>query len=194
MKIGITGHTRGLGLAISQHMISQDHEVIGFSRSTGYDISIEEHRNKIIDIAKTCDIFFNNAHDELAQCHFLTALSDSVSVITSGSMASEYTDISGDNAQYRISKQQIQQIHVMMKRGTSKPMLLLRMGYLEDKDEISTISYSDIISAIDYWIEHPRVTMIEFDNHSDYYKEMLITHPKLIEYMKQSFAKFIGQF
>ena len=48
-KVAITGHTRGAGKEIARYYKSHGFEVIGFSKSTGYDISDPEIRAKIID-------------------------------------------------------------------------------------------------------------------------------------------------
>jgi NAD(P)-dependent dehydrogenase (short-subunit alcohol dehydrogenase family) len=61
MKIAITGHTRGLGLAISHQFTSAGHQVVGFSKSTGYDIT--KDRSIILEQSNDCDIFVNNAYD-----------------------------------------------------------------------------------------------------------------------------------
>jgi hypothetical protein len=61
MKIVITGHTQGLGLAFYSYF--KDHEVIGFSRSNGYNIADPLSRSKILDELKTSDIFINNAYN-----------------------------------------------------------------------------------------------------------------------------------
>jgi len=59
MKVAITGHTKGIGLAIAG--LYPDH--IGFSRSNGYDISDPEHRKLILTEVEECDVFINNAFD-----------------------------------------------------------------------------------------------------------------------------------
>jgi len=61
MKIAITGHTKGIGKALSE-VFGQDHEIIGFSRSNGYDITKQEIVDKIIHEIKDCDVFINNAY------------------------------------------------------------------------------------------------------------------------------------
>ena len=61
MKIIITGHTRGIGLACYNHF-SQNHECIGVSRTNGYDISKEDDRKKIIALSADADMFINNAY------------------------------------------------------------------------------------------------------------------------------------
>lgn len=62
MKVAITGHTSGIGKAIFE-VLSVNHDVIGLSRSNGYDITSDLDRLKIIDAVYDCDIFINNAFD-----------------------------------------------------------------------------------------------------------------------------------
>ena len=64
MHIVITGHTKGLGQSLLKHFESMGHTVQGFSYSTGFDINVAEHREKIIEEAETADIFVNNAWGE----------------------------------------------------------------------------------------------------------------------------------
>ena len=71
MKVAITGHTKGIGAAIHTWLSSQGHEVIGFSRSTGYDISNEEIQKQIVNLASDCDLFVNNAFAGSAQSNLL---------------------------------------------------------------------------------------------------------------------------
>jgi hypothetical protein len=58
MRIGVIGHTRGLGKEIYQ-TLSKKHEIFGFSRGNGYDIKNHtEIINQIIDF----DCVINNAY------------------------------------------------------------------------------------------------------------------------------------
>lgn len=64
MKIGITGHSDFLGKGLFD-FLSKNHEVIGFSRSNGYDLKNYE---KILDDVKDMDVFINNTyHSEYQQ-------------------------------------------------------------------------------------------------------------------------------
>ena len=72
MKIGITGHTKGLGHAFFNLFKSQGHEVVGFSRSNGYDIV--EKIDDIISTVKDFDMFINNAYAPIAQTELLSRL------------------------------------------------------------------------------------------------------------------------
>jgi NAD(P)-dependent dehydrogenase (short-subunit alcohol dehydrogenase family) len=71
MKTAITGHTRGIGAGLYQHLSPN---VIGFSRSTGYDINSETDRARIVFDSKDCDIFINNAHSCFGQSLLLIDL------------------------------------------------------------------------------------------------------------------------
>ena len=70
-SIGITGTSKGLGLALKQKFLSHGHEVLEFNRSNGYDINDPE---KIVQQVNDCDIFINNAYSGFAQVELLYAL------------------------------------------------------------------------------------------------------------------------
>jgi nucleoside-diphosphate-sugar epimerase len=68
MKIAITGHTAGIGQALSKLYAAQGHEVVGLSKRDGNNI-----RNicKIADQIEVCDMFVNNAQAGYAQTELL---------------------------------------------------------------------------------------------------------------------------
>jgi hypothetical protein len=160
MKIVITGHTGGLGLAIYNHFICSEnsHHVVGLSRSNGYDIN---DTDKIIEVAETADIFFNNAYSGLAQSELIRGLMNRTRIVTSGSMGADYHHL--DNQYYR-DKHNIEQCHRSIKKIVDCPMLLLKMGFLQNFPDRYPISYSTVLRAIDFWIIEPRVSVIEFEN------------------------------
>ena len=43
-------------------------------------------------------------------------------------------------------------------------MLLLKMGYLENYVDKDPISYDTVINSIEFWMQNPRISMIEVDN------------------------------
>ena len=61
MKISITGHTSGIGKALFGYF-KQEHECVGFSKSTGHNITDATNRASIISASIDCDIFVNNAY------------------------------------------------------------------------------------------------------------------------------------
>jgi len=158
MNIAITGHTSGLGKALFDHF-SKHHNVVGFSRSNGYHII--ENQDCLISRLAEFDLFFNNAHSETTQSTLLLKLYDKLPIVTSGSMGADYSFI--DNQYYK-DKKTIERIHKQVCKKRSHPLLLLKMGYLENYKDKITISYNDIIESIEFWLENPRITLIEFDN------------------------------
>lgn len=71
MKYAITGHTQGIGQGLYNRLSPS---VIGFSRSTGYDINDKEDRRRIIRESKDCDVFINSAGSNFAQTYLLIEL------------------------------------------------------------------------------------------------------------------------
>ncbi len=71
MQVAITGHTQGIGKALAEYFQSQGHTVVGYSRSNGFDISLEDTRNTIVEQLETCDVFINNAYVPFAQTDLL---------------------------------------------------------------------------------------------------------------------------
>jgi short-subunit dehydrogenase len=71
MTVAVTGHTKGIGVGLYQHLSPN---VIGFSRSNGYDINSASDRKKIVAESKDCNIFINNAHSGFGQTLLLIEL------------------------------------------------------------------------------------------------------------------------
>lgn len=165
MHIVITGHTSRLGLAIYEHFRKfPDSVVTGISRTTGFDLSTETDVNRLIDLVRNnkCDYFFNNAHVDGVQSILLRELSEHTCVISSGSMAADAAQVKPEP--YYLNKYDLEFTHRLIKKNNTLPMLLLKMGYLENYADKEPVSYETIINAIDFWMLNPRVSMIEFDN------------------------------
>jgi len=162
-KVIVTGHTSGLGLHIYNHFNNKEgYTVIGLSRSNGHDI--EKDIEKVIQFIKNekPDYFFNNVYYRTTQSKFIEQLASDTIVITSGSMASDvqYQPINS----YANHKHIIEQTHKKIKKNNKLPMLLLKMGYLENYADMAHIKYVEILDAVDFWLSNPRISMIEWDN------------------------------
>jgi nucleoside-diphosphate-sugar epimerase len=72
MKIGITGHSDGIGKDIYLNLI-KEYDVIGLSRSNGFDI---KNTDKIIEQLDNCDVFINNAYEENYQTKLFELIFD----------------------------------------------------------------------------------------------------------------------
>jgi nitrogenase molybdenum-iron protein alpha/beta subunit len=71
MKVAITGHTYGIGAALFEKLSPN---AIGFSKSTGYDITSKEIRKRIIKESMDCDVFINNAPADFGQAELCLEL------------------------------------------------------------------------------------------------------------------------
>lgn len=93
-RIAITGHTSGLGKGLYDHFQKLGCNVKGFSLDTGFDISKKENIDRIIELTRDCDLFFNNAYHgysqvELARLWQQQHWSDDHFIINTSSMAAE---------------------------------------------------------------------------------------------------------
>lgn len=71
MKIAITGHTKGIGKCLYERC---QPDILGFSRSNGYDINSSIDRRRIINDVSGCDVFINNASNAFGQTQLLISL------------------------------------------------------------------------------------------------------------------------
>ena len=68
MKIAITGHSSGMGQALTRQYKQRGHTVIGLSKRDGNDI---RNINRVADQIESCDMFINNAQQGFAQTDLL---------------------------------------------------------------------------------------------------------------------------
>jgi hypothetical protein len=69
MKYAVTGHTYGIGQRLHERLGG-----LGFSKSTGHDITESKVRQEIIDSCKDVDVFINNAPADFGQSELLLEL------------------------------------------------------------------------------------------------------------------------
>lgn len=160
MRVVITGHTGGLGLAFFNYFTERGDEVIGLSRSNGY--TLPDKIDQVVEVAETSDLFVNNAHAGLSQIKLLSKLSNKVPIISCGSMAADYRN--KEFIHYSMAKKALELEHKQLKKNSPYPMLLLKMGFLENWLEYDSIPYNQVINAVDFWLKNPRASIIEFDN------------------------------
>jgi NADP-dependent 3-hydroxy acid dehydrogenase YdfG len=93
-NIAITGHTSGIGKGLYDYFVKKGCIVKGFSKDTGFDISIKENIDRIIELTKDCDLFFNNAYHHYQQVEIMKLWqqqhwSDHHFIINTSSIAAE---------------------------------------------------------------------------------------------------------
>ena len=74
MKIAITGHTAGIGKALTRVLSQRGHEILGLSKRDGHNIRVIP---KIAARIEPCDMFINNAQAGYAQTELLYAVWES---------------------------------------------------------------------------------------------------------------------
>ena len=73
MKIAITGHSAGIGLALSKVYEERGHQIVGLSRRNGNNI---RNLPKILTPIRDCDMLINNAQSGFGQVELLFAVWD----------------------------------------------------------------------------------------------------------------------
>lgn len=158
MKIAITGHTRGIGLGIKHYFESQGHEVTGFSKSNGFNISSPTMREKIVSLCKDYDIFVNNAYSTdgsqfslLKKIHSAWAGQDKT-IINISSRFTSNKDL------YCIHKRTLDDY--CNENVYQKPLLINIKPGLTDTDRVRNLhgdrmSVEDVIKIIDWTLNYP---------------------------------------
>lgn len=161
MKIAITGHTKGIGLAIKKYFENLGHEVIGFSRTSGYDLQLPENRNKLISLITDCDIFVNNAYGDIENFQFILLETmfkewhDTDKIIIN--ISTRYTN---GNDRYSICKKKLDEFceqHVY-----KKPSIINLKPGLTDTDRVRTVtglkmSTKDITDILNWILTQPNI-------------------------------------
>lgn len=185
MKILITGHTQGIGEVLYNHWTSLNHEVIGLSRSTGYDF------NKISDVleeASTADLFVNNANVQDSQTMFLKHLLNRVPrMVVIGTGLHNFTEYG--TFEYIEKKKQLFNLvkNNVMNPEVNTKLLHLGLTFLPESyvDEENFIPWDRIINVIDFWIENPVFWDVNYN-----WKATNLVCDKLKEFIPELDIKF----
>ena len=153
----ITGHTRGLGLALYNHFVAKGWIVEGFSYSNNYNIV--KDFDLIVDKVLGCDLFINNSFAECSQLPFLLALHTQVKkMVVCGSVASDIPD----PIMLEYSKQKILLEQAFLKIASDKTSNVADLLLLK----LTSSSYNNptmVIDTINFWLEHPDMIVATFN-------------------------------
>lgn len=169
MKCVITGHSNGLGKYLYEYFQANGWHVVGMSRSNGYDVSLDQA--KIINQSLDADLFINNASSGNSQLELLKYLSTTIpNIITMGSASSDFSDIFC--TQYTLAMKNLEEKYRMISMDPNVGnMLLMKISFLDQSysdvkqnraDSDITISYNKIAEAIEFWLKHPEIRLIEY--------------------------------
>jgi hypothetical protein len=145
MIVAITGHTKGIGLAVAT-VLSKDHTIIGLSRSNGYHL---DDITTIINAGEHADIFINNAYHKYQQCYILQQLANmwkgtDKQIVNIGSACVNYprleSELDNDPWEYRDHKTALEKLfRKLVKENNACVMNLINPGAV-DTDMIKHLS------------------------------------------------------
>lgn len=169
MKCVITGHSSGIGKALFEHYLKKGHDVVGMSRSNGYDIS--KNQDKIIHESLDADLFINNATSGNSQLELLKKLCCKIpNIVTMSTAGTDFTDVWAK--QYHYDKINLEENFKLITMNTSvNNLLLLKISFAETTysvkkenriDSDYTIPYNQIANTIDFWLDNPCVTQVNY--------------------------------
>jgi NADP-dependent 3-hydroxy acid dehydrogenase YdfG len=150
MKIAITGHTAGIGQALSNEYIRLGHEIVGLSKRDGNNI-----RNipKICDQIEPCDAFINNAQAGYAQTELLFEMAQRWSgtkkhiIVISTMMTQDPVSVLPglDMDHYRIQKLALEQaVHQLRHQRLGVKITIVRPGYIATQPEQTVPPAADV--------------------------------------------------
>lgn len=171
MKIAITGHTSGIGKEIYDKFKEVScREIIGMSRSNGYDI--EHDFDKIVEEATGAEMFINNAYRGSQQLKLFHALKNKVDMmVVMGSVSRFYPNLILTD--YVNDKQDLAEAcRLESINPNGIPILHLDLGFIEgtqvnNNDPTAFVSdynitKQDIVDTIIFWAQKPSIRQIEF--------------------------------
>ncbi len=173
MKILITGHTSPMGKDVYEHY-SKNHECLGVSRTSGYDLNKSEDQNRVVTEALAHDIFLNIAHVDAVQSILLNKLNERWTaeaplkkVITIGSLITKLDkkllDKVNIDKKYLADKHHLDSVSDSLSNekpfGSQLQFSLIRvLNYgpkTGEREGEPTCNVNDIVRSIDYVINEP---------------------------------------
>jgi hypothetical protein len=169
MKIVITGHTSGVGKYLHEYYTNLGHEVIGMSRSNGYDIL--NNRDRVINDSLDCNLFINNASDGDSQLELLKKLCTKIpNIVTMGSAGTDFVNIW--SKQYTLDKIELEKKYKIITLNPNiANTLLIKLSFAETTysrqktnriDSDFTITYLELAKTIDFWLANPKIRQIDY--------------------------------
>lgn len=144
MKIAITGHSKGLGAEFYKFYVGQGHDVVGFSRSNGYDLRDWSKMQSMLQQIQDYDLFINCAKPDFVQTTILYELWDkwrgqNKTIINISSIITYFPTCPPNMLDdhrldfYRTSKQSLNEASAQLSFKSTLPhIVLVKPGHLYD--------------------------------------------------------------
>lgn len=147
MKVAVTGHYSGLGKELFELFPNS----IGFDLENGFDIKNLDHLNNIVYQAKDCDVFINNAYNNVGQINLLQLFFDiwrftDKTIVTIGSAASDHTNLKYDDfGLYPAHKKALEMAcEILNNTNRNCKVLFFKLDKIKDHKEIAN-NIKDVI-------------------------------------------------
>ena len=169
MKVVITGHTYGIGKALYDSFKSAEWEVVGLSRSNGYDI--DKNFDRVVEAATGADLFINNAYRDKQQTKLVHALKNKVKkMVVMGSVSRHYPELI--HTDYVHDKQELAEACRLVSIDPNGiDILHLDLSFIEQPipnnnptafSSDYVIKFGEILRAVDFWTTNPKIRQMEF--------------------------------
>lgn len=165
VKVAITGHTSGIGLAIADAFRARGAEIVGLSRSTGFDMT--ERRDEMVQAAVGCDVFVNNRHqyNDDSQLQLLFRVAEAwrgqdKTIINLGSRAGECYII-GRADPYSVYKHALDAAcQQLVNRADQRPRVVnIRPGFVDTESvkgtQVPKLSPQDVANVVMWVVDQP---------------------------------------
>lgn len=135
MKILISGHTSGIGLAIYDHFTNKGDEVVGYSRTNGLDLRDKYIFRDFVNEAEQSDVIIINANIgfktvELLYEVFYKTQGQNKTIVVLGSRRTEV--LTNKPMPYQIEKVAIEETARQLQNSSALPhIVILRPGYVD---------------------------------------------------------------
>lgn len=168
MRACVTGHTSGIGRAISVALVQRGHEVVGMSRSTGHDLADPGCVERIAMSSIGCQAFINNAHHGYRQAELLFALhrihgnDPGFTVVTIGSNAAD--GIRMRPQQYAIEKIALDHAVAQLQNCGRWNLIHIRPGWVDtprvSEFSVKKLPVEDVVDAVMWAMDRPSHAMV----------------------------------
>ena len=171
-SVAITGHTRGIGRGIAEEFKNRNWDVIGFSRSNGFDIAEHDCISRMISVVKEndCDVVVINAYHGFMQIHQLFEFSKlwehdvNKTIITIGSTSG--TEWRRPYPyKYGVAKLALDTAVENLQFASKCRILHIRPGYV-DTDFVANTNWhkmpvSQVVSAVFWMFDQPSTVLVK---------------------------------
>jgi nucleoside-diphosphate-sugar epimerase len=150
MKIAITGHTAGIGQALTKKYQQLGHEIVGLSKREGNNIRVIP---KICNQIEPCDMFINNAQAGFAQTELLFEMAERwkntnkhIMIISTMMTCDPVSCLPGlDMDQYRVQKIALEEaVQQLRNRRLGIKLTLVRPGNIATNTDKTVPPSADV--------------------------------------------------